>query len=159
MPFILSGEASFSGLDFVSRHQLHRRSLYGFRLCRSFPAASGLSMRHRAACWLFDPSTRSRYTWFRFRRTYCRCLGGLCGTGRNRTDASQSALSEWATTPRCPIYVPCGISPGQRHREPPTVPRSRYLRAAAYIPGKGEPCANAQGGERGGIRTRFLRPC
>lgn len=59
----------------------------------------------------------------------------------------------------CPIYVPCGISPGQRHREPPTVPRSRFLRAAAYILGKGEPCANAQGGERGGIRTRFLRPC
>lgn len=55
--------------------------------------------------------------------------------------------------------LPCGISPGQRHREPPTVPRSRFLRAAAYILGKGEPCANAQGGERGGIRTRFLRPC
>lgn len=67
-------------------------------------------------------------------------------------------MEEFGQQRACDVS-PCGISPGQRHREPPTAPRSRFLRAAAYILGKGEPCANAQGGERGGIRTRFLRPC
>lgn len=136
-------------------------------VCRSFPAVSGLSMRHRAACWLFDPSTRCQTRGFDSKGLIDDASVGMVG------QAGIEPATHWipAAVHRRRAQLLCHLSyrpiecPAELHRaneyQRTTI---RYRGAASYglrlMNWKGgRSLANDQGGGRSRIRTGNLLLC